>query len=85
MTEKRRSAKPRGKPGKDVRGRIVRALDPGKLGFVEKGHLEGNDSIPFIPTEVLETLSEAMKSGEADIKISPDGDGGWLVEVTVDS
>ena len=71
--------------GKNVRGQIVRALDPEKSGFAERGHLEGNDAAAFIPANVRKALRRAMKSGELDIKISdePNEDGEWIVDVSL--
>jgi hypothetical protein len=33
--------------------RIVKSLNPEKTGFIKRGHLEGNDSIPHVPRAVL--------------------------------
>lgn len=80
---KNRRTRSYGEPQKDARGQIVRSLNPEKSGFVEKGHLEGNDAIPHIPRYVLTELQRAIKSGEAEIDIKPDGEDGWVVDVSV--
>src|SRR5467141_2396239 len=53
----------------DVRGYIVRSLDPEKTGWVEKGHLEGKDSLSAVPPETLAEWRRVMESGRAKITV----------------
>lgn len=69
---------------KDVRGQIVRSLNPEKSGFTERGHLEGRDAFSAVPPHVRQALRRAVDSGELDIKVSdePNEDGEWVVDIS---
>jgi hypothetical protein len=76
--KKTKSQKPKRKKGQkrpttkkkpDVRGYIMRSLDPEKTGWVEKGHLEGEDSLSAVPPETLAEWRGIMASGKAKITV----------------
>jgi len=72
VANKKRKApkKTRGKPEKDVRGYIVRPLDPEKAGYVERGYLEGNDAMSAVPPDTRRLMRRALRSGKAKVTIT---------------
>lgn len=80
--KKKRPTKSR-QPERDARGYIVKSMHPpDHPDYFERGRLEGQDALSLVPREHLQALSDALKSGEADIDISPDEDG-WVVDVSI--
>jgi hypothetical protein len=68
---KKKAKKPQAKGLKkpDVRGYIIRPAHPEDYGYVEKGHLEGQDSLSAVPPDTLELFRRALKSKDTKITI----------------
>jgi len=69
MTGKKRKTKGHGEPKKDVRGYIIRPVNPEAVGYSEKGHLEGKDAMSAVPPQVRAALQRALKSGRLKINV----------------
>lgn len=81
-TKKKRTKK--GKAPKDVRGYIIRPVDPERYGYLEKGHMEGKDALSAVPPDILEAMRRGMKAGSVEMEIVEVSDGEQEIELRIE-